>query len=421
MKTWMTRAVALVAVVAAAGCAGNAAATRTVVEPVREAGRDVGVVRFAVFNASLNRSREGELVEHLRGGADEQIRNVAEVVQRVRPDVLLVNEFDYEPTGDAVRLFREKYLAVSQRGQKPIEYPYAYVAPVNTGVPSGHDLDRNGRVVSAPGERAYGNDCFGFGEFPGQYGMLVLSRYPIEAERVRTFQTLRWDEMPGAMWPTVPATGEAWYPAEARGVMRLSSKSHWDVPVRVPGGGVVHVLAAHPTPPAFDGPEDRNGKRNHDEIRLWADYLTGGAAASYIRDDRGGRGGISNDARFVILGDYNADPNDGGSVAAAIGQLLDHPRVAKRVTPTSIGAREAAAQGGANTTHRTPAEQDTADFSEPNPGNLRVDYALPSANLKVVGTGVFWPATKEDGADLMVMRPKAATSDHRLVWVDVKP
>ena len=43
--------------------------------------------------------------------------------------------------------------------------------------------------------------------------------------------------------------------AAEREVFRLSSKSHWDVPLRV-GGEVVHFLVSHPTPPVFDGPDD---------------------------------------------------------------------------------------------------------------------------------------------------------------------
>jgi hypothetical protein len=41
-------------------------------------------------------------------------------------------------------------------------------------------------------------------------------------------------------------------------VFRLSSKSHWDVPIVI-GRKTVHFLVSHPTPPVFDGPEDRNG------------------------------------------------------------------------------------------------------------------------------------------------------------------
>ena len=120
-------------------------------------------------------------------------------------------------------------------------------------------------------ERA--RDSHGFGVFEGQYGMIVLSKHAIDTEGVRTFRTFRWKDMPGARLPARP-DGTSFYAEEALEVLRLSSKSHWDVPVRI-SGTVVHLLASHPTPPVFDGPEDRNGVRNADEIRFWADYVSG--------------------------------------------------------------------------------------------------------------------------------------------------
>ena len=72
--------------------------------------------------------------------------------------------------------------------------------------------------------------------------------------------------------------------------LRLSSKSHWDVPIKV-NNEIVHALVSHPTPPVFDGTEDRNGKRNSDEIRFWADYVSPGQGG-YIYDDKGGKGGV---------------------------------------------------------------------------------------------------------------------------------
>jgi hypothetical protein len=239
-------------------------------------------VRFATFNASLNRTRAGQLVEDLSTPGNPQARNVAETIQRVDPDVVLINEFDYDPA--AVDLFRDNYLEIGQHGARPVRYRYSYVAPSNTGIPSGHDLDNDGTVGG-------GNDAFGFGEYAGQYGMVVYSKYPIETRRVRTFQKFRWADMPGAMLPDDPATAAPadWYSSEELEVVRLSSKSHWDVPIRI-GGETVHFLVSHPTPPVFDGPEDRNGKRNFDEIRFWADYLSGGHRARYISDDRGHAG-----------------------------------------------------------------------------------------------------------------------------------
>ena len=60
-------------------------------------------------------------------------------------------------------------------------------------------------------------------------------------------------------------------------------------------------------PSCYSGPEDRNGKRNHDEIRFWADYIGGRVDPSYIYDDAGLHGGIRGEY-FVIVGDMNADP-----------------------------------------------------------------------------------------------------------------
>ena len=92
--------------------------------------------------------------------------------------------------------------------------------------------------------------------------------HPIDAARGAQLPDVALERMPGALRPIDPATREPFHPDDIWKQLRLSSKSHWDVPVRTPKG-VVHFLVSHPTPPVFDGPEDRNGKRNPDEIRLW--------------------------------------------------------------------------------------------------------------------------------------------------------
>jgi hypothetical protein len=380
-------------------------------------------VRFATFNASLNRASAGQLVSHLSApGVDDvfrrQIRNVAEVVQRVRPDVLLINEFDYDP--DAVDLFRDNFLAVSQNGAQPIDYPYAYIAPSNTGIATGKDLNNNGVVVTTPGAPGYGDDAFGFGAFPGQFGMVVYSRYPIAYEKARTFQLFRWKDMPGNLIPT------PFYSPDEVEILRLSSKSHWDLPILI-GKRTVHLLVSHPTPPVFDGPEDRNGRRNFDEIRFWADYITPGKAG-YIYDDQGRHGGLEPGELFVIAGDQNSDPLDGDSIPGAAQQLLEHPLVNAKLTPESAGAVEAAAlQAGANATHRSDPRFDTADFADTAPGNLHADYVLPRKTLRLAGSGVFWPLQADPLFRLTGVFNFAEwgpvggfpTSDHRSVWIDV--
>jgi Endonuclease/Exonuclease/phosphatase family len=392
-----------------------------------------GSVRFATFNLSLNRPAAGLLVDHLsHPEVDDvfrrQARNNAEVIQRTRPDVLLINEFDFAP--QAVELFRKNFLEVSQNGARPIRYRYAFIAPSNTGVATGFDLNNNGAIVTTPGAPGYGDDSFGFGAFPGQFGMVVYSKYPILRDEVRTFQFFLWKDMPGARLPNDPATPAPtdWYNADELNVFRLSSKSHWDVPIRIQGK-TVHFLVSHPTPPVFDGPEDRNGTRNADEIRFWADYISGGSRAAYIYDDGGVRGGLEPGDRFVIAGDQNSDPLDGDSIPGAIQQLIEHPLVNVSKTPASAGAVEAAAlQGGANASHRSDPRFDTADFADTAPGNLHADYVLPSKNMRILDSAVFWPVQSDPLFRLTGVFNFAEwgpvggfpTSDHRLVWVDVK-
>jgi hypothetical protein len=376
-----------------------------------QAQNDRDTVRFATFNASLNRNFAGQLRADLSTPGNAQAATVAEIIQRVRPEVLLINEFDFDPV--AAELFRTNYLEVSHNGAAPIRYDHLFIAPSNTGIPSGFDLNNN-NVIGGP------DDAFGFGFFPGQFGMLVLSQHPIDTADVRTFQHFLWKDMPGALLPDDPATPAPadWYSPEELDVFRLSSKSHWDVPILI-DGKTVHFLVSHPTPPVFDGPEDRNGTRNFDEIRFWADYITPGTTSRYIYDDEGQSGGLQPGASFVIAGDQNSDPLDGDSIPGAIQQLIEHPLVNTKVTPDSEGAVEQSVlQGGANLTHLSDPRFDTADFADTAPGNLRADYVLPRKNLRIDDAAVFWPLSTDPLFRLVGTFP-FPSSDHRLVWVDI--
>ena len=357
--------------------------------------------RFATFNIAMGLESEGELYTRLTSGQDEALKKVAAIIQQVRPDVLLLNEFDYYELDSAV-LFIRNYLDIPQFGNESISYAHAFNGAVNTGWDSEMDLNSNGKM----GEP---EDAWGYGTFRGQYGMTVLSRFPITLEH--SFRFFKWTDMPGALVPT-QADGSAWYPDSIYKELRLSSKNHWDLVISI-GDQAVHFLVSHPTPPVFDGPEDRNGKRNHDEIRFWADYIEP-ARSTYIYDDRGAKSGLPETAQFVIAGDLNADPVDGDSSDGAVLQLLRHPLVNADCVPVSKGAEEASRiQAGKNLQHRGNPAADTGDFNDQYTGNMRIDYVLPSANLDVTGCGVFWPASDQPGHDLVTV------SDHRLVWLDV--
>lgn len=398
--------------VAAVPPAGAAPVSNDTLSTTSSTGDARKTVRFATYNVGLNRLAQGDLIRDLDTTGNRQAQAIAEVIQTNRPDVILLNEFDHSPGNTAAELFGRNYLGVGQNGHAPIDYPYMYAAPSNTGVPSGFDLDNNGSVGGA-------EDALGFGAFEGQYGMVVFSKYPIQQDDVRTFRNFLWKDMPGALLPDNAATDalDDWYSDEELNALPLSSKSHWDIPISV-GGRTVHVLAGHPTPPVLDGQEDRNGRRNSDEIRFWSDYVTSGAGARYIYDDDGGTGGLERGERFVIMGDQNSDPLDGDSREGSIDQLLQNRLVADPV-PSSAGAVEAAAlQGGANANHEGDPRLDTADLEDRSAGNLRMDYVLPSRTLPITGSGVFWPLAGRPGSELTGIFP-FPTSDHRLVFVDV--
>ncbi len=367
------------------------------------AGGQTQSVRFATFNIFELTSAKLNQVDDAGRGTHPQLCGAAEIVQRVRPDVLLVNEIDFDAGADVARetnarRFLDRYLKVGQNGQQAIDYPYVFFGPVNTGVPTGLDLDDDGQADGPA-------DAFGYGRYPGQYGMALYSRFPIDSESARTFQMFLWKDMPKDLMPDGQSGKPDWYSADEAAVLRLSSKSHWDVPVRI-GQAVVHVLASHPTPPVFDGPEDRNGRRTFDEIRLWADYVTGGPRAAYLVDDKGRQGGLEAGALFVILGDLNADPvKDAATYGQpAIAQLLGRPRVVDP-RPVSAGAVSGGSSGPPEFRERR-----TCDFG-------RIDYVLPCADLRTGGAGVFWP-DRSSPEHHLVARPEAS-SDHRLVWVDV--
>jgi hypothetical protein len=225
--------------------------------------------------------------------------------------------------------------------------------------------------------------------------------------------------MPGATLPKTPNSGGPFYDDDDLKLLRLSSKSFWGVPIQVPAREgqqpfVLHLLCSHPTPPVFDGPEDRHGKRNHDEIRLIADYVDE-TKGEYLVDDAGEKGGLPTDARFVIVGDLNCDPIDGQGVPGTMNQLLKHPRVDAAFIPTSAGGPLTVKQhADQHVGHRGDPSHVTSNFTAEGHGCLRIDYALPSRGLTVVDGGVFWPTPGEPGSEAI------GASDHRPVWVDVR-
>ena len=314
-------------------------------------------IRVATFHVGMKRKGPGLLLRDILKADDPKILTARNVIAATEPDVLLLTRFDFDLGLHALTAFAEMLAEVG------VDYPYRFALAPNSGVASGLDLDRNGYLGDA-------RDAQGYGDFAGHGGMAVLSRLPIELGGVQVFSRFLWRDLPGARLPK-------WGDGAISAAQRLSSVGHWDVPVKLPDGSLLHLLAYHATTPVFDGPKDRNGLKNQGETLFWLRYLEGALPAK----PPGGR--------FVILGDANLDPVDGDGLHQAIRALLDSGFVQDAEPRSEYAASASAAQGGVNTTHRGDPALDTADWrDQKGPGNLRVDYVLPSVGQVVTGAGV---------------------------------
>ncbi|MCF6272204.1 MAG: endonuclease/exonuclease/phosphatase family protein [Rhodobacteraceae bacterium] len=314
-------------------------------------------VRFATLNTGLGRDGPGVLLKDILD-KDADIMALAGIITETAPDILLLTGFDTDFKNVALGAFN----ALSG-----LQYPYVYAPLGNGGLASGLDINNNGQMRDW-------NDNWGFGRFEGSEGMALLSRFPLSD--ARRFEQLKWQDFgPGPQNPD----GTPFFPPEIWPQLRLASHSLWDIEVALPSGPV-RLLAAHPTPPVFDGEEDANGLRNEAEAGFLLRYISGEA----FRDDNGTIAALA-EMPVIMLADLNADPQKGESRKTALRALLAHPRL------------------------QNVANAPTVDWAATGP--MRVDYVLPDTALDVVASGVFWPPD----SPLLA----AADTRHRLVWVDV--
>jgi hypothetical protein len=205
---------------------------------------------LATWHADLSRDGPGLLLRDLQDPGPDLQALVAQVTEAA-PDVLLLTHVDFD-TGGAALAALAALLA-----EGGAAYPHRLALLPNTGMATGRDLDGDGRLGGA-------RDAQGYGRFAGQGGMALLSRWPLVVAR----------DLSELLWRDLPQSRIA---ADDPGhdLQRLSSTGHWVVTLDTPEGPLT-LLAFAATPPVFDGPEDRNGRRNADELRLWSLWMEGG-------------------------------------------------------------------------------------------------------------------------------------------------
>ncbi|MDO6588768.1 endonuclease/exonuclease/phosphatase family protein [Yoonia sp. 1_MG-2023] len=309
-------------------------------------------LRIATYAAPLSRAGPGLLLRDIEKGEDSQIAEIAQVITDIDPDVLVLTDIDYDRDGLALAAFA---------GLLGADYAYQFAGPSNAGLPTGQDLDGNNHLGEA-------RDAQGYGTFSGDGGIAILSQFPLG--EVTDLSDILWRDLPGATLPPMPA--------DVAAVQRLSSTSHWIVPVML-ADGPVHVLAFAATPPVFDGPEDRNGLRNRDELRLWTHVFDGAYGPP--------------PSSFVIAGNANLDPLAGDGLRSAMAAFLADPRLQDPL----------------------PGIATAAWSDRPELGALRVSYVLPSQDWRVVDAGVYMPAPD----DPSLLDRSLGAGPHWLVWVDI--
>mgnify|MGYP000034516398 FL=1 len=323
-------------------------------------------MRLATYNAELTAQGPGLALQALMRGSDPSQLAAAQVLTTLNADVILLTGIDFDLRGQTLASFAAKITGPP--------YPYLLALRPNTGVATGLDLDGNGRF----GEP---RDAMAYGRFAGQAGMAVLSRLPIDTAQIRDFSGFLWQDLPHNLAPVgTPA------------MQRLSTSGHYEVPIILPDGHRLRLLAYYATPPVFDGPEDRNGRRNHDETAFWLRLLTGQLPIP------------PPEPPFALLGQSNLDPVDGEGLPDAMQALLRLPLLQD---PEPRGQNASPDMG-----HLGDSALDTALY--PNTGGLRVEVVLPSRELTVTAAGVMRPLPEDALAAVLTQ-----ASRHWPVWVDL--
>tara|TARA_R110002020_G_scaffold327121_1_gene542740 strand:- start:17950 stop:18957 length:1008 start_codon:yes stop_codon:yes gene_type:complete len=307
-------------------------------------------LRIATFNTELSRKGPGLLLRDILRGEDPQVIAFRQLMLDVRPDVIALQGIDFDLRNAALSAL------VNDLGAAGLVYPYSFASAPNAGQASGLDLNGNGRLGDA-------DDAHGYGRFNGMGGMAVLSRFPIQHDAVEDYTPMLWRDLAGHIYPMVD--GAPFGGPEVFAAHRLSSRGHWVVPVETPASGPLHLMTFYATPPLYDGEEQRNRRRNHDEVAFWRSYIDAGKAT----------------APFILLGTANVDPKRGSGMRGAIQGLLAHPELQNPFddTPTAI-------------------------LSDKMPDGLQVDYLLPSTQWRVLDHGII---------------TVPAASRHSLLWVDI--
>jgi hypothetical protein len=239
----------------------------------------------------------------------------------------------------------------------------------------------------------------GWGEFEGRFNTAVISRFPILRDQARIVTDVAWEDLPDNKIALMKQQTNIDVPAG----FPLFEKGLHVVPVQI-GAQVLHLVLLHTVSPAFD---PINPYRNYDELRGLKLFLDGQLP---------GVEPLPPEAKFIVIGDLNADPDDGDGLSGAIQQVLEHPSLVAWM-PEGAGTK---GNNGKYNTYLSGCGNDDG-MIPPDPTlkfQMQLDYMLPSSTVgQPLGGEIFFPdfETDKDAYDLA-----CNASDHRLLSMELE-
>jgi len=326
---------------------------------------------------------------------EPQVNAAVEVIARVSPDILAIQELQYEleagETPGAMdeanngRVLADLMRAADETGG----YDHTLIVLGNSGFDwPGYDPDVHDPYFGPGGSTP-----------PGMFNMAVISRYPILVDQVEFIIDFSWTDLPENSLSVLEATTGVVVPAG----FPLFSAGLLVAPIDL-GDEILYLVVLQTTPPHVS---DIHKHRNLDQL-TGLRLLVDGALPGY-------EDALPSDARFVLVGDWNADGDHGDGFPEAIYQLLEHPSITP-FQPTGAGSIGVSPEK--NTTASVCGEGDGLDAADPATGmQFQMDYVLPSANLGAPITGgMFYPDFETEPDDWALA---CAASNHMLLWGDL--
>jgi len=346
--------------------------------------------------------------DKLLDDADQQVNAAAEVIARFNPDIVDINELQYDieglPTGDMPGAAYPVEPGGIDGGAENAQRLADRIAAANPDATYDHVL------ITVGNSGMWWDDTGdfdswslrGWGDWEGRFNTAVLSKFPILRDEVRVISDLAWEDLPDNQLADMEAEIGMVPPAG----FPLFEKALIIVPVDL-GTETLYLVLLHPvaSPSRFDV---INPYRNYDELHALALFLDGTLP---------GVEPLPAGAKFIISGDLNADPDssDSDGIAGAAQLVTEHPSV---VAVFPEGAGTEGRNGEYNTYMSGCGNDDGETVEDPRDAfQLQLDYILPSVTIgEPIDQAIFFPDFQSAREDFDLA---CYASDHRFLWADL--